>query len=102
MHRASFTCLLPPGHAVVLRHNIEQVAFQVLAPKNRKNCRRKCSEASYVPHSPAIYHILLTAFRMFRLFFADLCDDAHLEKDVQVARDKLDYFYTRYLATLKV
>jgi len=67
------------------------------------------TERRYFLHGKALYNVILRAYEMFRLFFGtfnDVVDKASTSEPgvggVDSLKDRLDYFFPRYLSSLRL
>jgi len=81
------------SHVYVL---VEQGRFLLGIALNKK----RCSDYEYCIHIPSIRSILITAYRMFKLFFGTFTD--LFRHNVETFRDRMDYFFSRYLSQLRL
>uniref|UniRef100_A0A0M3ISR8 Intu_longin_1 domain-containing protein n=1 Tax=Ascaris lumbricoides TaxID=6252 RepID=A0A0M3ISR8_ASCLU len=59
-----------------------------------------CSNEEYTLHAPTIRSIIITAYKMFRLFFGSF--SKLLVADRARLKDRLEYFFSRYLSLLRL
>ncbi|KHN87897.1 Vacuolar fusion protein CCZ1 -like protein [Toxocara canis] len=59
-----------------------------------------CSNEEYTLHAPTIRSIVITAYKMFRLFFGSF--SKLLIADRARLKDRLEYFFSRYLSLLRL
>ncbi|TKR70292.1 hypothetical protein L596_022334 [Steinernema carpocapsae] len=61
---------------------------------------KSCREMDYTVHLPTLKTILITSYKTFKLFFGSFLR-LH-EANTKVFKDRLNYFFSRYLSLLKV
>ncbi|PAV85883.1 hypothetical protein WR25_09134 [Diploscapter pachys] len=63
-------------------------------------CKQSCQVANYSIFVPALKNVLIDSYKMFRLFFGTMTNfRKHSEEKF---RERLEYFFGRYLALLKL
>lgn len=64
--------------------------------------RSRAAEQKYVLYPEALNQLCRTSYNMFRLFFGTFRRILKREGGVEALKLRLDYFFTRYLSTMKV